>query len=165
MFLPDGDGSQLAQRMSSSPATTASLQEPKALAAGRALGPQLANPQYRAACQQPQRPDKEHSQPIRHTNLLERTFGEIRPSTKVIGRPWGERSCLKLVWTMPDHASRGWRSLTYTPAATRLLQRPAARAVHPPADPMATEPVKTAAHMPPEAAPTRSPPPAGRHHA
>jgi putative transposase len=29
---------------------------------------------------------KEHWQPIRHTNLLERTFGEIRRPTKVIGR-------------------------------------------------------------------------------
>jgi transposase-like protein len=57
----------------------------------------------------------EHWQRIRHTNLLERTFGETRRRTKVIGRLADERSCLKLVWPR-------WTGLTYTPAATRLLQ-------------------------------------------
>jgi len=60
----------------------------------------------------------EHWQRIRHTNLLERTFGETRRRTKVIGRLPGERSCLKLVWAVLDRASRrvaradvhtGWR--------------------------------------------------------
>jgi putative transposase len=64
----------------------------------------------------------EHRQRIRHTNLLERTFGETRRRTKVIGRLPGERSCLTLVWAVLDRASKGWRGLTYTPAATRLLQ-------------------------------------------
>jgi putative transposase len=64
----------------------------------------------------------EHWQRIRHTNLLERTFGETRRRTKVIGRLPGERSCLRLVWAVLDRASKGWRGLTYTPAATRLLQ-------------------------------------------
>jgi putative transposase len=64
----------------------------------------------------------EHWQRIRHTNLLERTFGETRRRTKVIGRLPGETSCLRLVWAVLDRASRGWRGLTYTPAATRLLQ-------------------------------------------
>jgi putative transposase len=64
----------------------------------------------------------EHWQRIRHTNLLERTFGETRRRTKVIGRLPGERSCLRLVWAVLDRASRGWRGLTYTPVGTRLLQ-------------------------------------------
>jgi putative transposase len=64
----------------------------------------------------------EHRQRIRHTNLLERTFGETRRRTKVIGRLPGERSCLTLVWAVLDRASKGRRGLTYTPAATRLLQ-------------------------------------------
>jgi putative transposase len=65
---------------------------------------------------------REPRQRIRHTNLLERTFGETRRRTKVIGRLPGERSCLMLVWSVLDRASKGWRGLTYTPAATRLLQ-------------------------------------------
>ena len=66
----------------------------------------------------------QHGQRIRHTNLLERTFGETRRRTKVIGRLPGERSCLTLVWAVLvlDRASKGWRGLTNTPAATRLLQ-------------------------------------------
>jgi putative transposase len=56
----------------------------------------------------------EHWQRIRHTNLLERTFGETRRRTKVIGRLPGERSCLRLVWAVLDRASKGWRGLTYT---------------------------------------------------
>ena len=40
---------------------------------------------------------REHWARIRHTNLLERTFGETRRRTKVIGRLPGERSCLKPV--------------------------------------------------------------------
>ena len=51
----------------------------------------------------------EHWQRIRHTNLLERTFGETRRRTKVIGRLPGERSCLGLVWAVLDRASHGWR--------------------------------------------------------
>ena len=57
----------------------------------------------------------------RHTNLIERTFGETRRRVKVIGRLPGEASCLTLVWAVLDRASRGWRGLTYTPAITRHL--------------------------------------------
>jgi putative transposase len=87
----------------------------------------------------------EHWLRIRHTNLLERTFGETRRRTKVIGRLPGERSCLRLVWAVLDRASRGWRGLTYTPAATRLLQDLRRDLLNPPADPSAAEPVTTAA--------------------
>jgi putative transposase len=87
----------------------------------------------------------EHWRRIRHTNLLERTFGETRRRTKVIGRLPGERSCLKLVWAVLDRASRGWRGLTYTPAATRLLQDLRRDLLDPPTDQADPEPVTTAA--------------------
>ena len=63
----------------------------------------------------------QHWKRIRHTNLIERTFGETRRRVKVIGRLPGEASCLTLVWAVLDRASRGWRGLTYTPAITRHL--------------------------------------------
>jgi putative transposase len=65
---------------------------------------------------------REHWTRIRHTNLIERTFGETRRRTKVIGRLPGERSCLSLVWAVLDRASRGWRGVIMTPAGVRLLQ-------------------------------------------
>jgi len=63
----------------------------------------------------------EHHKRIRHTNLIERTFGETRRRVKVIGRLPGEASCLSLVWAVLDRASAGWRGLRYTPAVTRQL--------------------------------------------
>ena len=55
--------------------------------------------------------------PLRHrerwwsTNLLERSLGEVRRRTKVMGRFPGETSCLSLVWAVLDlffsHASNG----------------------------------------------------------
>jgi putative transposase len=65
---------------------------------------------------------REHWARIGHTNLIERTFGETRRRTKVIGRLPGERSCLSLVWAVLDRASRGWRGVVMAPAAVRLLQ-------------------------------------------
>jgi putative transposase len=50
---------------------------------------------------------REHWQRIRHTNLIERTFGETRRRVKVIGRLPGERSYLSLVWAVLDRAARG----------------------------------------------------------
>lgn len=64
----------------------------------------------------------EHWRRTRHTNFIERTFGETRRRTKVIGRLPGERSCVSLVWAVLDRASRGWRGVTQTPAGLRLLQ-------------------------------------------
>ena len=58
---------------------------------------------------------------IRHSNFIERTFGETRRRVKVIGRLPGEHSCLKLVWAVLDRASAGWRGFTMTPAGLRLL--------------------------------------------
>jgi putative transposase len=88
---------------------------------------------------------REHWQRIRHTNLLERTFGETRRRTKVIGRLPGEHSCLSLVWAVLDRASRGWRGLTYTPAGTRLLQDLRRELFSPPEREVIDQPVTTAA--------------------
>ena len=63
----------------------------------------------------------EHHRRIRHSNFIERTFGETRRRVKVIGRLPGEASCLNLVWAVLDRASRGWRGMTMTPVATRVL--------------------------------------------
>jgi len=46
--------------------------------------------------------------PVRHrrrwrsTNLLERSLGEVKRRTKVMGRFPGETSCLTLVWAVLD---------------------------------------------------------------
>src|SRR5207248_2212791 len=64
----------------------------------------------------------EHHHRVRHSNFIERTFGETRRRTKVIGRLPGETSCLSLVWAVLDRASRGWRGLTMTSDGLRLLQ-------------------------------------------
>ena len=64
---------------------------------------------------------REHWTRIRHSNFIERTFGETRRRVKVIGRLPGEHSCLSLVWAVLDRASAGWRGFTMTPAGLRLL--------------------------------------------
>jgi putative transposase len=75
---------------------------------------------------------REHWTRIRHTNLIERTFGETRRRVKVIGRLPGERSCLSLVWAVLDRAARGWRGMVMTPTAVRLLQELRRQLHHPP---------------------------------
>ncbi|WP_297797137.1 IS256 family transposase [Mycobacterium sp.] len=65
---------------------------------------------------------REHWHRIRHSNFIERTFGETRRRVKVIGRLPGETSCVSLVWAVLDRASRGWRGFTITTTGTRLLQ-------------------------------------------
>jgi transposase-like protein len=64
----------------------------------------------------------EHHNRVRHSNFIERTFGETRRRTKVIGRLPGETSCLTLVWAVLDRASRGWRGLTMTADGFWVLQ-------------------------------------------
>ena len=64
----------------------------------------------------------DHHKRIRHSNFIERTFGETRRRTKVIGRLPGETSCLTLVWAVLDRASAGWRGLSMTPDGLRHLQ-------------------------------------------
>jgi putative transposase len=74
----------------------------------------------------------EHHKRIRHSNFIERTFGETRRRVKVIGRLPGETTCLSLVWAVLDRASRGWRGLTMTPKGLRLLQDLRRQLLHPP---------------------------------
>jgi putative transposase len=64
----------------------------------------------------------DHHKRIRHSNFIERTFGETRRRVKVIGRFPGENSCLTLVWAVLDRASAGWRGLTMNSDGLRLLQ-------------------------------------------
>jgi transposase-like protein len=77
---------------------------------------------------------KEHWRRIRHSNFIERTFGETRRRVKVIGRLPGESSCLSLVWAVLDRASRGWRGVNETPDGLRLLQDLRRRLLEPPVD-------------------------------
>ena len=74
----------------------------------------------------------EHHRRIRHSNFIERTFGETRRRVKVIGRLPGETSCLNLIWAVLDRASRGWRGMNMTPTATRLLADLRHQLLHPP---------------------------------
>jgi transposase-like protein len=65
----------------------------------------------------------EHRKRTRSTNLLERTFVEVRRRTKVIGRFPGEASALSLIWAVLELASRGWRGVTMTPKAVAQIER------------------------------------------
>jgi transposase-like protein len=75
-----------------------------------------------------------HWKRIRHSNFIERTFGESRRRVKVIGRLPGESSCLSLVWAVLDRASRGWRGVTQTSETVRLLQDLRRQLLEPPVD-------------------------------
>ena len=65
-----------------------------------------------------------HRRRWRSTNLLERSLGEVKRRTKVIGRFPGETSCLTLVWAVLDlyvgHATNGIR---FTELERRQLKR------------------------------------------
>jgi putative transposase len=54
-----------------------------------------------------------HRRRWRSTNLLERSLGEVKRRTKVVGRFPGEQSCLSLVWAVLDllisHETNGIR--------------------------------------------------------
>jgi putative transposase len=65
----------------------------------------------------------QHRKRIRSTNLLERTFVEVRRRTKVIGRFPGETSALCLIWAVLELSSRGWRGVVMTPRAVAEIER------------------------------------------
>jgi putative transposase len=67
-------------------------------------------------------PDEQRKR-IRSTNLLERTFVEVRRRTKVIGRFPGETSALCLIWAVLELSSRGWRGVVMTPRAVAEIER------------------------------------------
>ena len=92
----------------------------------------------------------EHHRRIRHSNFIERTFGETRRRVKVIGRLPGEASCLNLVWAVLDRASRGWRGLAHDPGRHPAARRPAPPTARP-ADPA----TPTHDRTPPPPAPRR----------
>ena len=48
---------------------------------------------------------------LRSTNLLERSLGEVKRRTKVIGRFPGETSCLSLCWAVMDLVTAAGRGL------------------------------------------------------
>ena len=88
---------------------------------------------------------KEHWKRCRHTNLIERSFGETRRRTKVIGRLPGERTCVALVFAVLDRQSRGWRGMTMTPRALRRLQDLRREVLEEPGEPVDEVPVTAAA--------------------
>jgi putative transposase len=88
----------------------------------------------------------EHHKRIRHSNFIERTFGETRRRVKVIGRFPGETSCVSLVWAVLDRASRGWRGFAMTPRALRTLHD-LRRALLEPPTPLHKTPVEIAAAL------------------
>jgi putative transposase len=59
----------------------------------------------------------------RSTNLLERTFVEVRRRTKVIGRFPGETSALSLISAVLELSSRGWRGVVMTPRSVTEIER------------------------------------------
>lgn len=65
----------------------------------------------------------EHRKRIRSTNLLERTFVEIRRRTKVIGRFPGETSALSLIWAVLELSSRAWRGVKMNPKNVAEIER------------------------------------------
>ncbi len=76
----------------------------------------------------------EHRKRTRSTNLLERTFVEVRRRTKIIGRFPGETSALSLIWAVLELASRGWRGITMTPRAVAEIERLRRRRQHAPSN-------------------------------
>jgi putative transposase len=65
-----------------------------------------------------------HRRRWRSTNLLERSLGEVKRRTKVIGRFPGETSCLTLVWAVPDlYISHATNGIKFTQLERQHLKR------------------------------------------
>ena len=65
-----------------------------------------------------------HRRRWRSTNLLERSLGEVKRRTKVIGRFPGETSCLTLVWAVPDlYISHATNGIKFTQLERQQLKR------------------------------------------
>jgi transposase-like protein len=59
-----------------------------------------------------------HRRRWRSTNMLERSFGEVKRRTKVIGRFPGESSCLSLVWAVSTSTSRTPATASTSPSSS-----------------------------------------------
>lgn len=64
-----------------------------------------------------------HRRKWRSTNLLERSLGEVRRRTKVIGRFPGEHSCLSLCWAVLDLIISHSNRVTFTDIERQALTR------------------------------------------
>lgn len=64
-----------------------------------------------------------HRRRWRSTNLLERSLGEVRRRTKVIGRFPGEASCLSLCWAVLDLVISHSNGITFTELDRQALER------------------------------------------
>jgi transposase-like protein len=65
-----------------------------------------------------------HRRRWRSTNLLERSLGEVKRRTKVIGRFPGETSCLTLVWAVLDlYISHATNGIKFTELERQHLKR------------------------------------------
>jgi putative transposase len=64
-----------------------------------------------------------HRRRFRSTNLLERSLGEVRRRTKVIGRFPGESSCLSLCWAVLDLVITHSNNITFTDLEQLTLER------------------------------------------
>jgi transposase-like protein len=65
-----------------------------------------------------------HRRRWRSTNLLERSLGEVKRRTKVIGRFPGETSCLTLVWAVLDlYISHATNGIKFTELERQRLKR------------------------------------------
>lgn len=98
----------------------------------------------------------EHHHRIRHSNFIERTFGETRRRAKVIGRFPGETSCNSIAWAVLDRASRGWRGLTMTPPGCASSKTCAAACCNHPGNCGPSTPRTSLAAPPKPSAPPRS---------
>lgn len=64
-----------------------------------------------------------HRRRWRSTNLLERSLGEVRRRTKVIGRFPGEQSCLSLCWAVLDLVISHSNGVTFTDLDRQTIDR------------------------------------------
>jgi transposase-like protein len=64
-----------------------------------------------------------HRRRWRSTNLLERSLGEVKRRTKVIGRFPGETSCLSLCWAVLDLVVTHANGITFTDLDRQALDR------------------------------------------
>jgi putative transposase len=65
-----------------------------------------------------------HRRRWRSTNMLERSFGEVKRRTKVIGRFPGETSCLSLVWAVLDlYITNASNGIKFTQLERQQLKR------------------------------------------